>query len=110
MIPRDEAEAFWAVTRECLVQFHGIDPEEAASGVASLRDRLARTGVPMAEEMIYHDEPFNVACDIAGNQLDEFDESMAEEYYRMLERPFPVLNEPDAVGVHEPQAGYGVVS
>ena len=41
MIPRDEAEAFWEVTRDCLIEFHGFPPADAAQGVASLRERLA---------------------------------------------------------------------
>jgi hypothetical protein len=88
MIPRGEAEAYWEVTRDCLIQFHGLRPEEARLRVPSLRERLARTGVPMAEEMIYHDEPFYVACDLAGAELDPF--KFDAEYQRLLERPFPV--------------------
>jgi hypothetical protein len=88
MIPRDEAEAFWGVTRDCLIQFHGFPPADAAQGVASLRESLAEIRVPHVE-MIYHAEPFDVACDIAKKQLDRFIPHVAEEYYRMLDRPYP---------------------
>lgn len=91
MIPRDEVEAFWEVTRDCLVRFHGISSEVAAREVAALRGDLARTWTPGAVPMIYHDEPFNVACDIARQQLDRFEPAVAEEYYAMLDRPFPLL-------------------
>lgn len=64
----------------------------------------------MAEEMIYHDEPFNVACDIAGKQLDDPDPETVEEYHRMLDRPFPVLDGIDAMAVREPPARYGAVT
>jgi hypothetical protein len=95
MIPRDEAEAYWEVTRDCLIHFHGLAPEEAGLRVASLRERLVRTGVPMAEEMIYHDEPFYVACDLAGTELDPFE--FDNEYQRLLQRPFPVVGNIAAV-------------
>jgi hypothetical protein len=95
MIPRDEAEAYWDVTRDSLIQFHRIAPEEAGRLVATLRERLARTGEPMAEEMIYHDEPFYVACDLAGTELDPF--KFEAEYQRLLERPFPLIGNVAAV-------------
>lgn len=89
MIPRDEAEAFWEVTRDCLIQFHGLSPADAAFGVDSLRARLAEIRTSRSLEMIYHAEPFDVACDIAKKQLDRFVPHVAEEYYRMLDRPYP---------------------
>jgi hypothetical protein len=79
MIPHDEAEAFWAVTVDCLVEFHRLAPEEADARVASLRERLARSG---ARTMVYHAEPFDVACDLAGVELDRTPVEM--EYERML--------------------------
>ncbi|HLL85147.1 MAG TPA: hypothetical protein VK420_20930 [Longimicrobium sp.] len=102
MIPRDEAEAYWEVTRDCLIQFHGLAPEEARVRVAGLRERLARTGMPIAEEMIYHDEPFYVACDLAGTELDPF--MFDEEYQRLLERPFPTVG--NVAAVREPGHAY----
>jgi len=32
--------------------------------------------------MVYHDEPFNIACDIAGRDLDRF--AVIDEYERLL--------------------------
>ncbi len=105
MIPRDEIEAFWEVTRDCLIRFHGLSPAEAIGRVAGLRADLDAVQLP-GDPMIYHDEPFNVACGLARQELDRFVPAVAEEYYRMLDRPFPVLDEDDAVAVHETGAEY----
>jgi len=106
MIPRDEIEAFWEVTRDCLIRFHGLAPADATARVAKLRADLDAVQLP-GDPMIYHDEPFNVACNLARRELDRFVPEVAEEYYRMLERPSPVLDEVDAFAVHEPRAEYG---
>lgn len=105
MIPRDEIEAFWEVTRDCLIRFHGLAPADAAARVATLRVDLDAVQLP-GDPMIYH-EPFNVACNLARRELDRFEPGVAEEYERMLDRPFPVLDHANSVAVHEPRAGYG---
>jgi hypothetical protein len=108
MIPRDEIEAFWEVTRDCLIRFHGLSPADAVGRVAALRVDLDAVQLP-GDPMIYHDEPFNVACGLARQELDRFVPEVAEEYYRMLDRPFPVLDEADAVAVHETRGEYGTL-
>ncbi|HEX8213627.1 MAG TPA: hypothetical protein VF584_25885 [Longimicrobium sp.] len=107
MIPRDEIEAFWEVTQDCLIQFHGLSPADAAARVTALREDLDAIDLP-GEPMIYHDEPFNVACGLARRELNRFEPEVAEEYYRMLNRPFPVVDEADALAVHETPAEYRV--
>lgn len=92
VIPPDEVAGFWLVVRDCLIRFHGISADEAERGIAELREKLADSKVPGAVEMIYHDEPFYVACDIARQRLDIRDPAWWEEYQEMLDRPFPVLD------------------
>ncbi len=83
MIPDLEVDAFWAATVECLVRFHGHTYADARAGVAGFRDRISRAPVSRPDEMVYHDEPFNVACDIAGRELDRF--AVMHEYDRILD-------------------------
>lgn len=109
MIPRDEIEAFWEVTRDCLIQFHGLAPADAAGRVATLRADLDAVELP-GDPMIYHDEPFNVACNLARRELNRFEPKVAREYERMLERPFPVLDGVDALAGHETTAQYGAAT
>ncbi|HEX8670966.1 MAG TPA: hypothetical protein VF710_03720 [Longimicrobium sp.] len=82
MIPVLEVDAFWLATIDCLVRYHGLTHEEARSGVATFRHRIAQSPLPNPDEMVYHDEPFNVACDIAGSELDRF--AIIDEYERLL--------------------------
>jgi|GEM_PF-1247397 len=77
-------ESFWAAVRECLVRFHQLPDLAAVRKVAEFRSRLdeAPPGVPL--DMVYHAEPFDVACDLAGNQLDRA--AMETEYLELLDR------------------------
>jgi hypothetical protein len=77
-------ESFWSAVRGCLVSFHGLSDIEAVRSVAEFRSRLeeAPPGVPL--DMIYHAEPFDVACDLAGRQLDWAE--VRSEYLDLLDR------------------------
>jgi hypothetical protein len=68
-------DAFWAVVVDCLTRFHGYALPLAREEALALRDRVE---APMYRdlpsfgydaELIYHSEPFYLACDIAGRQL-----------------------------------------
>ena len=83
MIPQIEVDAFWAATVECLVRYHGYTHEDARGGIAQFRERISRARISDPEKMVYHDEPFNVACDIAGRELDRF--GIIDEYERLLD-------------------------
>jgi hypothetical protein len=105
MIPYDEIEGFWEVTRDCLIRFHGLGPADASARVAKLRADLDAVELP-GDPMIYHDEPFNVACNLARRELDRFVPEVAEEYDRMLDRAFLGADEAEAVAVHKPRVEY----
>ena len=62
------------------------------------------------DPMIDRDEAFNVACGLAGQELDRFVPEVAEEYYCKLDRPFPVPDEASTVAVDEPPAQYGAAT
>jgi hypothetical protein len=79
-------ESFWAAVRECLIHFHRVPPSEAAGKVSSLRQRLAEAPAGSLSDMIYHAEPFDVACDLAGEPLDRT--KFAGEYEEILDRYF----------------------
>ncbi|HEX8904227.1 MAG TPA: hypothetical protein VF771_05255 [Longimicrobiaceae bacterium] len=79
----DLQESFWSAVRGCLVRFHRLSEIEAVRKVAEFRCRLeeAPPGVPL--DMIYHAEPFDVACDLAGNHLDRSE--VETEYIDLLD-------------------------
>lgn len=83
MIPKIEVDAFWAATVECLVRYHGYTHRDARGGVAGFRERISRAPISHPDKMVYHDEPFNVACSIAGRELDRF--GVIDEYERLLD-------------------------
>lgn len=77
-------ESFWAALRACLVSFHDFSDLDAVRTVAEFRSRLeeAPPGVPL--DMVYHAEPFDIACELAGRPLDWTD--FGSEYMDLLDR------------------------
>jgi hypothetical protein len=66
------APHFWSAVEDCLVTFHQLDRPEAAEMVTSLWLRLptAQDGAyPGFEDMIYHAEPWQIACNLANSDL-----------------------------------------
>ncbi len=69
VIPQDARDAFWAVVRDCLREFHGMRPETSRRKAAKLRITIEELELESVA-LFYHCEPFGVACDIAGKSLD----------------------------------------
>lgn len=63
-------DSFWQVVSDCLRDFHSFDAAKAQSECNDLRRRVEQSPIGIGGEVIYHDEPFDVACDIAGSKLD----------------------------------------
>jgi hypothetical protein len=74
MIDLQATDEFWSVVEECLQEFHHLSPVDAVQKTRELRRKLKfpPPGLPadLASEIIYHDEPFDVAGDLAGRRLD----------------------------------------
>jgi hypothetical protein len=62
-------DTFWEVVEECLITIHGLAKLEAHRRSLDLRIRIEGTPSGMSSDVFYHAEPFDVACDIAGKQL-----------------------------------------
>jgi hypothetical protein len=71
---------FWSAVQDCLVQIHHLPRPEAAEKVTGLLRRLSNLTVPAEEnggsegqrsfdEMIYHEEPWYIACNLAENEI-----------------------------------------
>jgi len=63
-------DSFWQVVEDCLEEIHNLPRTDAHARSTDLRKRVERHPRGISGEIIYHAEPFDVACDIAGNQLD----------------------------------------
>ncbi len=69
VIPDEAKDQFWAVVKECLRVFHNRRRQVALREVGHLRNKLALA--PGEEiELFFHSEPFDVACRLAGRDLD----------------------------------------
>ena len=70
MIALKAKDAFWDVVEESLVEIHGLAKPDAHKRSMDLRTRIESPPTGMSSDIFYHAEPFDVACDIAGRQLD----------------------------------------
>ena len=71
MVDGAVAPHFWAAVEDCLVHFHKWKPCEAAETVTTLWRRLptAVDGDAAFANMIYHAEPWKIACNLANAEL-----------------------------------------
>ncbi|MBM4047400.1 MAG: hypothetical protein FJ279_20025 [Planctomycetes bacterium] len=84
MIDSISRDRFWMVVEDCLVTFHALSRDEARKRTQELRVRIERDPTGMPSEMVYHAEPFDVACDIA-EKPQELPENR-QEYDAILSR------------------------
>jgi hypothetical protein len=73
MVGTKLATEYWAVVEDCLVQFHGFKRSDAAAKVTSLQKRLAQISTEIMlsdfDDMIYHEEPWYIACNLADKDM-----------------------------------------
>ena len=68
IIPDDAQRQFWSVVGQCIHEFHARRSATALPRMAQLRQQLLNE--PIEEfELFFHSEPFDVACDLAGQPL-----------------------------------------
>ena len=73
---------FWDLVLECLVEFHGLNHADAYQNSAKLRGRLRESSRPddmlYPSDMVYHEEPFYIACSLTDQHL-----KLEDAEYRM---------------------------
>jgi len=74
---------YWTHVKACLVRFHGIAESKAAKIITDYQSRFPITSEDPAVELIYHFEPFRLACKLTGKKLSVTD--FAQEYRELLE-------------------------
>lgn len=65
----DEIRAFWDTVRDSLIELHGLSSADAARRVLGLRQRLNDRPTDNTLDIIYHAEPFDVACNLAEHEI-----------------------------------------
>ena len=69
VVPEDEQAHYWHVVERCLTAFHGLTKGAARKKVRHCQEEVEQ--LPQATaELFFHAEPFDVACRIAGRELD----------------------------------------
>jgi hypothetical protein len=74
MVQASAAAHFWSAVEDCLVRFHQFEREKAAEKVTVMWRQLPRgpetkCNEPSFDDMIYHAEPWHIACNLAGEDL-----------------------------------------
>jgi hypothetical protein len=76
-------EGYWMHVQACLVRFHSLPEGTASKIITDYQTRFPLTSEDPAVELIYHFEPFRLACKITGKKLSVRD--FAQEYREILE-------------------------
>jgi hypothetical protein len=73
MVDSRLAASFWSAVKDCLVTFHRFSPGEAAEKVSQFWLSLSSAPPPAREtgfeDMVYHSEPWYIACNLAESDL-----------------------------------------
>src|SRR5437762_4076382 len=70
MIPASVKECFWRIIEKCLVEFHKLTKESARIALLDLyRDSLSNSSSELERDLIYHEDPFELANDMSGKHL-----------------------------------------
>lgn len=61
---------FWASVEDCLRGFHDCSRQEAKALIQAFQDNLDTAPLEVDPDLVYHAEPFDLACDLAQHPLD----------------------------------------
>jgi hypothetical protein len=78
---------YWSTVEDCLVELHGLKKPEARRRIADLKGKLDELPDGANPDIIYHAEQFDVACDLADQQLDY--QQYRDAYERITSKHYP---------------------
>lgn len=73
---------YWNQVFQCLIQFHNYNETNAKSEITKYKRRFPINSMEPEFDLIYHIEPFRLACRITGKKLSVKD--YAEDYQKIL--------------------------
>ncbi len=76
-----EKDSFWYAVELCLKEFHAYPRDKVPRRIYDFRSTLEK--LTPEGLIVYHDEPFYLACDLAGEKL-PLDESTSQAYDQIL--------------------------
>lgn len=82
-----DKKLYWETVRQCLQQLHGFSPTRAQAAVREYRKEIKEKDF---ENAVYHEEPYETSCDIAGVESDSVGQwakykEIADRYLRVSE-------------------------
>ncbi len=78
------SEQFWKAVRLCLEEFYAYPPNAAKRRISEYIKVISPTGNLSDEDVVYHYEPFNLASDLAGQDMNI--EDHRDEYAAIIRR------------------------
>lgn len=63
-------DAFWRAVGRCLVEFHDFGERDARRKTKEFRQTLEQDTGPTNGDLIFHEEPFYVACSLVRTELE----------------------------------------
>jgi hypothetical protein len=79
----EQKRLFWWHVYSCLITFHNKPADDAKKLIRRLRSRFPLKSSNASVQLIYHFEPFRLACEIAKRKLDL--KKFVKEYQEILE-------------------------
>ena len=80
-----QAQAYWLTVTSCLVEFYGVDPDEASLKVNGVLSRLKEDeDFHPTNDLVYHAEPIHIAADLMGREVERTEAFY--KTYRQLEQ------------------------
>jgi hypothetical protein len=76
--------SYWKVVQDCLVEILGFSRREANSMGKDLRRKIDEAPGEISKDLFYHNEPFDIACDLARRKIECSD--CQEKYESILKR------------------------
>lgn len=76
---------YWRVVHDCLVNLHALDTLEAQRRVRAFRMKLRDAPTDVDGELIFHEEPFVLACRLAERERVVPTPEEARAYRRILQ-------------------------
>jgi hypothetical protein len=78
-----QRKQYWKRVSMCLVAFHKFQPAKADEKVAELQKRFPLKSTSPVVELIYHEEPFRLACKLVNSKMSV--KSHSRKYQEILD-------------------------
>jgi hypothetical protein len=75
-------DPYWEAVERCLIEFHKLEPRLARKRLADFRTAIAHEKLNNPE-IVFHNEPFYLACDLTGTHLEISDNQ--DRYAKILQ-------------------------